>query len=284
MDFKLWLESQQYGPKVNKFKNLTVKSFGPKGQIYSYRLTSPKGIQADISIMSEEDYVSDHGSEPIRKGPRRRREPVYVLVLEDIKYKSGQDIHDFMVKLGLFAKKLKFKELKLSGSLGLRFDQDMEEFLRTNLAIQSRHGYAAETRGTKTTPLPIERLGRINKYVPQYVIAYHGTTRPNIDPSKVDEFGASGFHVGTYQAAQERIGLRPGLPLGLLSPGGDKPKILTVIVDASKIYGIKQPVDEVEANIEKKPGYYGMAYVNRGEDMGSISFVIWDKRAIISIK
>ena len=124
-------------------------------------------------------------------------------------------------------------------------------------------------------------------------VVYHGKYE-NTDTGK--KFG--GKHYGTKYAAEDRLShIAEGAPnidkLG-------KPVIRKYIFDDEKIYGKDEPLNEFSESVGKKGnlrlgaeeigrsasyrnklkrlGYKGIAYINDVEDIGSISYLVWDKK------
>ena len=133
-------------------------------------------------------------------------------------------------------------------------------------------------------------------------VVYHGKYE-NTETGK--RFG--GKHYGTKKAAEDRLRdilestMNPDARVGL-----GKPVIKRYIFDDEKIFGRKEPIAEgmmttdrkgttrdmlkvyesvpVIANILKRKGYKGIAYINVQEDPGSVSYLLWDKDLVREAK
>jgi len=170
----------------------------------------------------------------------------------------------------------------------------LNDFKRNPAIQMTRGGFTVSDKGQDS-----ERPHNLNNHKShillskptRYMTAYHATMKSpkELNVAKISDFGEGGFHVGTYNAAKNRVSGEFGI--GRFA-GGDlkRPRAFEIVVDVSKIYRMENPMSEGELNSFKhgpdkqkliEQGYTGVAYKNELEDKGSTSLVIWNPSAIV---
>lgn len=218
--------------------------------------------------------------------------------------RSKEEIYKILYSATLFAKEHGFDLTYNREDLEVMYKDDTGEWVelirllndfKRNPAIQmTRGGFTVSDKGQDS-----EKPHNLNTYKPdivlskpiRYMTAYHATMKSpeELNVSKISEFGEGGFHVGTYNAAKNRVTGQFGI--GRFAGGNLKrPRLFEVVVDISKIFRIENPMSEGELSSfkqgEKKQnlvqqGYTGIAYKNELEDKGSTSLIIWNPSAIV---
>lgn len=213
--------------------------------------------------------------------------------------KSPNEIADFIHMALIKAKENGFNSIK-NINISMGSDKRDAELLNAlkggNRFIITKgkdnsYNFALQEMGKSfETPLSIQNLVPSEGVTPpKYLLVYHATVQleDKFNFDNVSDF-QNGLHVGTYKSAAERVGMSVGNSisgLGRLVNVKEKPRLYRLIIDTEHIANMDKPIRDYDVDLfmsKHKGEYDGVAYINSGEDVGSVSLVIWKKTAIVS--
>ena len=220
--------------------------------------------------------------------------------------RSKEEIYKILYAATQFAKEHGFDLTYKKEDMEMMYKDDNDEWIelirllddfKRNPAIQmTRGGFTISEKGQDAENphnLNTHKSHILLSKPTRYMTTYHATMKSpeELNVSKIADFGEGGLHVGTYNAAKNRVTGQFGI--GRFAGGNLKrPRLFEIIVDVSKIYRMENPMSEGELNAFKqhsgpekqaliKQGYTGIAYKNELEDKGRTSLLIWSPSAIV---